>query len=74
MILDCAKIVEKIASASGNLKGTYKRYLRDAAGNSRACVTELSKRNSSASSEATLEQENLQLKAWIYELEAKCSK
>ena len=74
MILDCAKTVEKVASASGNLKGTYKRFLKEAAGNSRACVTELSKRNSSASSEVALEQENLQLKARILELESKCSK
>lgn len=74
MILENAKTVEKVASASGNLKGTYKRFLREAAGNSKACVTEISKRNSSASSEAALEQENLQLKARIFELESKCAK
>ena len=66
--------MEKIASVSGNLKGTFKHFLREAAGNSHAYVTKLSKRNSTATSEIALEQENLQLRAKTYELELKCAK
>ena len=37
---------EKIAATSSNLKGTYKRYLREGAGVETAAATELAKRDS----------------------------
>lgn len=64
----------KVASASGNLKGTFKRFLRDTAGSTRVCVTKMSKRNSTVGSETMLEQENIQLRARIQELETRCAK
>ena len=69
-----AKTVKKVASTSENLKGAYKRFLRDAAGKAGVCVTEISKKNSYVGSETILKQENIQLKTCIQELEAKCTK
>ena len=55
-LLEVADDLEKIASTSGNLKGTYVRRLRNRAGETQANGTELAKRTTVAGSEVALEQ------------------
>lgn len=54
------KSVKKYAATSGNLKGTHKRFQRDAAGNSQVCVTEMTSWNTTAGNEAAPVQKNMQ--------------
>ena len=60
-LMEVVQEVEKVATSS-NIKVTYKRRLRDAAGKVRENATELAKRTTVAGCEVALEQENLRFR------------
>ena len=68
-LMEVVQEVEKVA-ASSNIKVTYKRRLRDAAGKVREDATELAKRTTVAGCEVALEQENLRLRTQLQQAEA----
>lgn len=74
LIIKKAKASEKLAAKSKNLKGTYKRYLREGAGIQTAAVTELAKRVNATGNSTMLEQENLRLRSKLFESEQKIAK
>lgn len=69
LTIERARADEKMVAIFKNLKRTYKRYIREAAGVQTAAATELAKRVNASSNLAELEQENIQLRVKLYELE-----
>ena len=67
LIINKAKTSEK--TAARNLKGNFKRYIREIAGMQKAAATELTKKINVSSDAARLEQENIQLRVRLHELE-----
>lgn len=60
---------EKIAARFKNLKGIYKRYIREGAGVQTAATIELAKRANACGSYLNLEQENTRLRVRLHDLE-----
>ena len=67
-ILEVADSLEQMASTANNFKGTYVRRLRDDADKARANATELAKRTTMVGAQIALEQENLQLRAKLQQV------
>lgn len=58
-----------MVAISKNLKGTYKRYIREGAGIQTAAATKLAKRVNATGNLAELKQENIRLRAKLHTLE-----
>lgn len=68
LIIEHAKVNEKMAVESKNPKSIFKRYIREGSGVQAAAATELAKRVHSTGDAAMLKQKILRLKARLFEL------